>query len=326
LAWQGGPMSAEEARQFEASGLLKEILQVRAWDEQAKVEGLEVPALEHYRSMALHHLQENAEPRQINHALSQTELDHFKTHGYVHIPNPFNQSQLSTLQNWTKDLCGWPETPGKWMKYFEGSETESRLLCRVENFVPFHQGFEKLIRGTSTMNLLEQLMDEPASLFKEKINVKLPGGAGFGAHQDAPAFVSFGQTYHITMMISVDDSTKTNGCLEFSDPVANHETLPQGPGGVVRNDIEASLSWHSLETKAGDIVLFDSYVPHRSRANQSPGPRRALYITYNRAVDGNHREEYFAHKRENFPPDCEREPGKTYDKNNSIYNVGNPIR
>ena len=33
------------------------------------------------------------------------------------------------------------------------------------------------------MDVVSDLFDEPAVLFKEKINFKLPGGGGFLAHQ-----------------------------------------------------------------------------------------------------------------------------------------------
>ena len=59
-------------------------------------------------------------------------------------------------------------------------------------------------------------------------------------------------------------------------------------------------------------MLFDSFAPHRSAPNMTDTRRRALYITYNRASEGDQRVRYFAKKRANFPPDIEREPGKTY--------------
>ena len=62
----------------------------------------------------------------------------------------------------------------------------------------------------------------------------------------------------------------------------------------------------------GDVVFFDSYVPHRSGANLSALPRRALYLTWNRLREGDQRERYFTDKRKSFPPDIEREPGKSY--------------
>ena len=66
-------------------------------------------------------------------------------------------------------------------------------------------------------------------------------------------------------------------------------------------------------TKAGDVVYFDSFVPHRSAPNLSETPRRVLYITYNRLSEGDHRERYYAEKRKAYPPDCERDPDKVYE-------------
>ena len=38
---------------------------------------------------------------------------------------------------WADELARWPETPGKWMKYFETAtdQRDSRMLCRVEYFL-----------------------------------------------------------------------------------------------------------------------------------------------------------------------------------------------
>ena len=44
----------------------------------------------------------------------------------------------------------------------------------------------------------------------------------------------------------------------------------------------------------------------------SDGKRRVLYVTYNAASAGDHREQYYADKRESFPPDIERNPSKEY--------------
>lgn len=56
LAWQGGPMSAAEAAAFERDAYYPQMLQVRSWDERAKVVGLEVAPLEDYRAAIVAHL------------------------------------------------------------------------------------------------------------------------------------------------------------------------------------------------------------------------------------------------------------------------------
>jgi len=255
--------------------------------------------------------------------LTPPELNTWKEQHHLHLKQPFTPDQVAQIVDWTNRVELWAEEPGKWMKYFEG---ENRQLCRVENFIEFHAGFNELICGQPTLSMVAELMGEPAVLFKEKINFKLPGGSGFGAHQDAPAFTSFGHDYHITMMIAVDDSTPSNGCLEMSDPVETYQLLASNSDGTITSELEARLPWRPLPTKAGDLLFFDSYIPHRSQPNHSQSPRRALYVTYNRRADGNVRTQYYAHKRQVFPPECERDAGVDYTVNSGPYNVGNPIR
>jgi phosphonate degradation associated HDIG domain protein len=50
LQLQGGPMCFEEVRRFEESPFFEAAVAVRGWDDAAKVPGLSVPGLEHYRS------------------------------------------------------------------------------------------------------------------------------------------------------------------------------------------------------------------------------------------------------------------------------------
>jgi phosphonate degradation associated HDIG domain protein len=50
LHLQGGPMSAHEVGQFESEPHFRAAVAVRRWDDTAKVPGLAVPGLEHYRS------------------------------------------------------------------------------------------------------------------------------------------------------------------------------------------------------------------------------------------------------------------------------------
>jgi putative nucleotidyltransferase with HDIG domain len=56
LEFQGGPMTREEAEAFEQYPLFPLIIQMRKWDEQAKIENKPMPDLQHYRQMILHHL------------------------------------------------------------------------------------------------------------------------------------------------------------------------------------------------------------------------------------------------------------------------------
>ncbi len=56
LEYQGGPMTVDEAAAFEQYPLFTLIIQMRKWDEEAKIEHKPLPDLQHYRQMILRHL------------------------------------------------------------------------------------------------------------------------------------------------------------------------------------------------------------------------------------------------------------------------------
>jgi hypothetical protein len=258
--------------------------------------------------------------------LNPEQRAHFSEHGFLHLRGALSSDVAQRLAAWTDELAAWPETPGKWMKYFERSARDgSRQLCRVEDFLPYHAALSGFLLDEARLGLLSELMGERAVLFKEKINFKLPGGKGFKPHQDAPAFTTFKQTYHITLLAPVDAATVENGCLDVVRGHPRDGVLPQEPDGTLRKDVVDSLRWEPLPMEPGDLLYFDSYLPHGSAHNRSQSPRRALYVTYNRASEGSRRDEYFASKRAAFPPECERIPGVDYASRAGIYNLGNPI-
>ena len=153
--------------------------------------------------------------------------------------------------------------------------------------------------------------EEPAVLFKDKINFKLPGSDGFKAHQDVQAGWDDYARCHISMLVSIDAANAANGYLEVA--ASWHDKGSIGTEWTPLSAAEtAAMTFESCPSQPGDAILFDSFAPHRSAPNRTGAPRRALYITYNRASEGYHRVRYFADKRASFPPDIEREPSKTY--------------
>lgn len=259
--------------------------------------------------------------------LTNEQMMFWEANGFVLLKRMLSDGELKNMIQWTDDLTGLPETPGKWMKYFETSTLEKgrRILCRMENFLQYHAGFEKFLLGQRQLAILSQLMGESAVLFKEKINMKLSGGKGFTHHQDAPAFTTFQQTYHITMMVALDPATVENGCLEVARGWHKQGILPQAPDGTLAKEVIADLRWEPVCMEPGDVLFFDSYIPHGSAPNRTESSRRAMYVTYNKASEGSRRDDYFRDKRRTFPPECERVPGVDYTKNAGVYNLGNPI-
>jgi 2-amino-1-hydroxyethylphosphonate dioxygenase (glycine-forming) len=56
LTYQGGPMSEKEADLFEKDPLFREIVQMRRWDEEAKIEHLPMPPISVFKQLIFQHL------------------------------------------------------------------------------------------------------------------------------------------------------------------------------------------------------------------------------------------------------------------------------
>jgi hypothetical protein len=230
--------------------------------------------------------------------------------GYLVVRNFVNAVQLAELLQWTAQLQSAPEVSGRHWVYHEDSVTTPgrRVMQRIENFCPYHAGFDRFIRDGALTRWTGALMGGPVVLFKDKINFKMPGGAGFKAHQDQQAGWTVYAPLFVTAMVTLDAATLENGCLEVA--VGRHR---EGLIGEQWKPLEEQgLSLEPVPTAPGDVIFFDSYVPHASKANLTDSPRRILYITYNLASAGDHRARYFADKHASFPPDIDRDREKTY--------------
>ena len=259
--------------------------------------------------------------------LDEAAAEHWTQHGWLWLRGFLGPEAARDLVRWTDELAAWPEVPGKWMRYYERrrSDPEAKMLARIENFVPYHEGLARLFASPRLLGLLAACAGEPVVLFKDKINFKLPGGAGFAPHQDAPAYVDFGIDQHLTIMAPVDAFTAENGCLEVARDARDRVFLPQNPDGTLRPGVMEALSVEPLLAEPGDVIVFDAWVPHRSGPNRSTHPRRSYYLTFNPASAGDRRAAYYARKRECFPPEYERRPGVDYAMLGRQFNLGNPF-
>ena len=230
--------------------------------------------------------------------------------GYRVVRDFFGPAQVAELLRWAQDLQAAPEVSGRHWVYREDSVSQpgQRVIQRIENFCPYHEGFDRFIRDGALSRWTAELMGGPVVLFKDKINFKMPGGAGFKAHQDQQAGWSTYAPLFVTAMVTLDAATVENGCLEIA--AGRHREGLIGQQWVPLE--EQGLSLEVIPTAPGDVIFFDSYVPHASKANLTGAPRRILYITYNLAKEGDHRERYFADKHASFPPDVDRDKEKTY--------------
>jgi hypothetical protein len=184
-----------------------------------------------------------------------------------------------------------------------------RTLTRFENFVNHHEEWNKLCRDY-LCRLISVVVEEQYALFKEKLNLKPPGGSGFAPHLDRPslrvALGAHGPATFLTVMIAIDDMKTENGCLKivrgsWNERNACFTVAPEvegspdagGRAGAIPLDVADEMNFEDIVVPAGTVVVFNAWAPHRSSPNMSYFPRRAVFLTYNPSEEGDFHDQYY---------------------------------
>ncbi len=228
--------------------------------------------------------------------LSDQQLLDWRRDGWLVLRGAVTAETLASLDAGVDDLAGWAAAGGPGLHHFEQT-SGGAALARSERFADEHPVLGPFVSGGWLLDQVAAVLGEPAVLFKEKVNFKHPGGAGFAPHQDATAYRFV--DHHVSVMVPLDPSTEASGCLYFA-PGYEQRQLATDDRGRVDEAVAETLDWRPVEVEAGDLVLFDSYAPHYSGTNTSDRSRRALYLTYNAARLGDHRAAYYADKEAEF--------------------------
>ena len=250
--------------------------------------------------------------------------DKFNKNGFVLLKDYLSNEEAHNIVEIANELEQWKEMKGKWMLFFE-KKCDIKYKSRIENFINYHEGLNKFLKN-KIENIVEEIYNGKLNLLKDKLNWKFGGGKGFKAHQDQPAWTDFEPERYVTVALFANNTTKENGCLEFSYDSYKEELLSydKNTTGQLTKEIEDNINWKHIETTPRDILIFDSYAPHRSGPNNTKNNRRIFYFTYNEDKYGDLYDSYLKKKREEFPPDIERDNKKINILNNK-YNLANPI-
>jgi Phytanoyl-CoA dioxygenase (PhyH) len=197
-------------------------------------------------------------------------------------------SEVGGLAAWADVIESWPVGSHVWGQYAE--QIAHRVaVCRTENVSACHAGVAALVDGP-LRDLASRVMGEHASPFKDKINYKHPGGAGFRPHQDRRAYPGVAQV--VSILVAIDECTTESGCLWLAEGV--DELLPTDDRGVVREDVAASRRWEPAELAPGDAVVVDGLAPHYSDTNRGDRRRRVLVASYAPTREGYSRQHYYS--------------------------------
>lgn len=210
----------------------------------------------------------------------------------------FSPEEIAVLRAYCDDaLRAETFAPGI-VPYYDGHGDDRRLI-RIERLAEHLEADTGLPLLARCLELVRRETGRDAHLFKDKINFRHPGAAGFGAHQDAAAgWTDYSPIFH-SIALFVRDTDAAYGGFEFSVEDPGAAFYPNVNGQIGRELFE-SFARCDVEARAGDAIFFDSFAPHRSHANRSGEVVPHLILTFNPAEHGDRRDAYYASKLANM--------------------------
>jgi ectoine hydroxylase-related dioxygenase (phytanoyl-CoA dioxygenase family) len=182
---------------------------------------------------------------------------------------------------------------------FRALTSGAQGLDRIDPVLDVSPLFAALAHDDRVLTLVREALGGDALPFKGKVMVKAPEITGYKTHQDFTYWqaLDIPADSMLSVLIAVDGAQATSGALELFPGL--HRGLLTPAGQVVDPD-ESRMDMNRgelIESAPGDVVVFHSLTPHRSRDNAEPRVRYQLYLSYALARHGELTERYYAEYR-----------------------------
>ena len=130
---------------------------------------------------------------------------------------------------------------------------------------------------------------------------------------------------HLTILLAVDTTNMTNGGLEVVEGSQSMNVPISPKDNCIERSWVNEQRWVPVELAPGELLIFGSYLAHRSGPNNSYVDRKAIYATYNCKREGDLHEPYYADRKESWPATHMRKSGEKYEQGAMRYGFGSPM-
>lgn len=221
-------------------------------------------------------------------------VEAFFRDGYARVGKCFDEAYLETLRVRTDALMrGEIVHEGLFFQHDSASGRYEDLEIKKGYVGPSldYRKLEKLerdplfaahINAPVFERIVGAFIDGPVSIYRAVLfNKSARGGSPIPWHQDAGRLWGVDRDPFLQIWTALDDASADGGCLEVI-PGSHHGGLVTPLGGVIPDAVAATRAQEGvlLPARAGEVLLVHNLVWHRSSANQSGRPRRALTVCY----------------------------------------------
>ena len=228
--------------------------------------------------------------------LSQTQKQSWNEKGFILIPNFFPEDKCIEINQTVIDIVrsmvgnskefnhAYIDQGHIGIREMKPSQKIENIEDEMSKVFRLHQTgiFNEFIKRDDLLNIVEDILGENIDCFLSQFIFKNPGAWGQPWHQDSSYF-PFDRAPQVGAWLATSAATKENGCLVIlpgSHKEVIHEHLPDDrPGSnygyteIKDHDFKKEMP---LFLNTGDLLLFHSFLMHKSYDNKSNNRRTAM--------------------------------------------------
>jgi hypothetical protein len=221
--------------------------------------------------------------------MQQIDVERFEREGYLVLRNVLPTEEIPPLLEEVDGMCAAlaadPPPPKEVQVYWDNKESPERTVRMIFPTVHLSSTFARLSEDPRITEIAATaLRDEGVHLFEDKVNCKLPGGAGFEWHQDWSCCWRGMPDQLVNCFLALDAADEQNGALQVVP--GSHAARECLPFRSQEEHFEVDPAYVDAERAItvpmgpGDMLLFDPFLLHHSEVNRSDRARRTAIFTY----------------------------------------------
>jgi ectoine hydroxylase-related dioxygenase (phytanoyl-CoA dioxygenase family) len=191
------------------------------------------------------------------------------------------------------------EAPAQTLRYTQEIGGGQTRLTRVECIWEHLPSLQAFGLGDRLEALAAQCLGCQPQLFKDKLNLRYPGDAGYAPHQDTAAgWTEFGDAF-VSIFLALHSSCPQNGGFRVVPSAHRIGRLPNEAGRMSEAAFNA-LAPVEVTLEPGGLLLLDGEAPHLTGPNRTGRVSRHLIFTFVRTAQDDVRTLYYETKRGAF--------------------------
>ena len=234
--------------------------------------------------------------------LLNSHIEAYRVDGFATVKNVFSADDVGRWRAECKRLWSLVDVHSSDKRvHWRDHNGQGRIADRLDPVVDISPKFDALSRDPRLKGIVQDIIGDDTTLFKDKLIMKQAGTMGYELHQDYPYwdFLGIPAEDMIIAVVPIDPWDAECGAIEIFLGL-HHERIPGPKDEPLDTDpslIDMGVG-EVIQLEPGDICLFHPLSPHQSGPNTSNHARRTLYYTYVRGEHHSSYKRYYAERPE----------------------------